>query len=392
MKIYVDFFSALPTKKQKYHGGGNYTRQILSILTENYQKDAQILLICPQDYIPEREIDKQITEAPNVVLLRTTAFSDLIDFESNAVLFCPIVASVKYFRIINKIKAKNPGLKIYATVHDVRLIEYYYDCAEKYYFKGTIRNLFWLLKPIQEGIIPLLYKRSIKKCLGLLDKVFTVSNYSIQQIIRLNPYANVTYYYPSPIMIEDNYPVDIPKESYILFVSGGRRLKNLVHALGGFSIFKMNHKDNQDYLYITGISPQQFQHLCEYPKVNKQIMRKWVRIYDYVSEQELAHLYEYCKFFLYTSKREGFGIPLLEAAMRHKTSVSSNVTSIPEVLGCSVFYVNPWDDIDIARGLAFFDHEKNLKEYESRITEILPSLQMRIACDMKSLVHDLLSV
>lgn len=391
MKIYVDFFSSLPTPKQKYHGGGNYARQILSVLIENYHKTAQIVLICPHDFVPEREIDKKISTASNVMLLRTSKFSDSINFDGNAVLFCPIVANVKYFRMINKIKARNPQLKIYATIHDVRVIEYYYDYAEKYYFKGILKNLFWVLQPIQEGVIPLLHKGYIKKCLGLLDKIFTVSNYSTQQIIKLNSHANVTYYYQSPMMIEGDSQMDIPKESYILFVSGGRRLKNLIHALGGFSAFKMNHKDNRDYLYITGISIQQFQNLCEYPKINKQIMHEWVRIYDYVSEQELAHLYKCCKFLLYTSKREGFGLPLLEAAMQHKTSVSSNVTSIPEVLGSSAYYVNPWDDDDIARGIAFFDEVKNLNEYENRIAEILPSLQMRIELDMKSLVHDLLS-
>lgn len=387
MKVYYELFHTLSTAKQKYHGGGNYSKKTLDLLLE--KKDVEVVLIGPFDSF-QNGLDSSILSNPRVSLITVDKFSDVIEFDKNSILFCPVLFEFKDFRTLNRIKCKNPSLKIYATIHDLRNLDYYFDYAERYYFCGLKKIIFPFYQVIAEGIIPKLNKRLVSKTLGVLDKIFTDSNHSAQHILRLNPNACVTTYY-IPTITDINTTIHKNNDSYILFVSGGRRLKNLVHALGGFSIYKKNNPTSRLYMYITGITNEQFEALMKYPGVDKTIIKSWIKIYDYVTLDELSSLYLNCKFLLYTSKREGFGLPLLEAAMYGKTAVASNVTSIPEVLGTAAFYVNPWSDKSIARGLAFFDNESNLNKYEKRVMELTPVLKRRTELDMGAFFDDFLN-
>jgi glycosyltransferase involved in cell wall biosynthesis len=66
-----------------------------------------------------------------------------------------------------------------------------------------------------------------------------------------------------------------------------------------------------------------------------------VRVLGEVSEDDLVSLYQACTVFCYPSLYEGFGLPLLEAMAAGAASVTSSVSSLPEVGGDAVVYVEP---------------------------------------------------
>lgn len=72
----------------------------------------------------------------------------------------------------------------------------------------------------------------------------------------------------------------------------------------------------------------------------------------HVSDQALAELYRRCAVFCYPSLGEGFGLPVLEAMAAGAAVLTSNVSSLPEVGGAAVAYVDPWSVQEIARTLA----------------------------------------
>jgi glycosyltransferase involved in cell wall biosynthesis len=74
-------------------------------------------------------------------------------------------------------------------------------------------------------------------------------------------------------------------------------------------------------------------------------------ILGYVSDAALDELYRRCAVFCYPSLGEGFGLPVLEAMACGAPVLTSNVSSLPEVGGDAVEYVDPRDIDSIAAGM-----------------------------------------
>lgn len=72
-----------------------------------------------------------------------------------------------------------------------------------------------------------------------------------------------------------------------------------------------------------------------------------VRVLGRVSDEDLAALYNACTVFCYPSLYEGFGLPLLEAMAAGAACVTSRVSSLPEVGGDAVVYVEPTNVAEI---------------------------------------------
>jgi glycosyltransferase involved in cell wall biosynthesis len=76
-----------------------------------------------------------------------------------------------------------------------------------------------------------------------------------------------------------------------------------------------------------------------------------VRLAGYVPDADLAALYAACSVFCYPSLYEGFGLPVLEAMAAGAPVVTSGVSSLPEVGGDAVLYVDPEDEAAIRAAL-----------------------------------------
>jgi glycosyltransferase involved in cell wall biosynthesis len=71
----------------------------------------------------------------------------------------------------------------------------------------------------------------------------------------------------------------------------------------------------------------------------------------YVSDDELVMLYNMADLFVFPSKHEGFGLPVLEAMACGAPVIGSNATSIPEVIGWPDALFDPADPAAIAAKL-----------------------------------------
>jgi glycosyltransferase involved in cell wall biosynthesis len=71
----------------------------------------------------------------------------------------------------------------------------------------------------------------------------------------------------------------------------------------------------------------------------------------YVSDAALAELYRRCAVFCYPSLGEGFGLPVLEAMAAGAAVLTSDLSSLPEIGGDAVEYVDPHNEVSIANGL-----------------------------------------
>lgn len=82
---------------------------------------------------------------------------------------------------------------------------------------------------------------------------------------------------------------------------------------------------------------------------------------NFVSDQELAWLYQHCRAYVFPSFMEGFGLPGLEAMVEGAPVASSNASCLPEVYGEAAQYFNPADPQDMAKVIDSFLQSDTLR-------------------------------
>ena len=103
------------------------------------------------------------------------------------------------------------------------------------------------------------------------------------------------------------------------------------------------------------------------------------------SGPELANWVASSSALIYVSYFEGFGLPVLEGMLSGVPVVTSNLTSIPEVGGDSVIYVDPFNEDSITTGM-----EKAMENNQELIKKALLQAK-KFSWDISALkVKDLL--
>ncbi len=75
--------------------------------------------------------------------------------------------------------------------------------------------------------------------------------------------------------------------------------------------------------------------------VHRHKLHKYVRFFGFVPDRTLAILYRLAGVFVFPSLYEGFGLPPLEAMASGTPVITSNVSSLPEVVGDAALLVDP---------------------------------------------------
>jgi glycosyltransferase involved in cell wall biosynthesis len=81
------------------------------------------------------------------------------------------------------------------------------------------------------------------------------------------------------------------------------------------------------------------------------VHKRRVRRLDYVSRAALISLIRGAAAVLFPSLYEGFGLPVLEAMTLGAPVITSRLSSLPEIGGDAVLYIDPHDTADIARAI-----------------------------------------
>ena len=77
-----------------------------------------------------------------------------------------------------------------------------------------------------------------------------------------------------------------------------------------------------------------------------------------VSDQKLVELYQGANVLIYPSSYEGFGLPVLEAMSTDTAVITSSATSIPEVGGDSVIYIDHKDKASLLEAMRSIDRDE----------------------------------
>jgi len=151
-------------------------------------------------------------------------------------------------------------------------------------------------------------------------------------------------------VIVERYQVTYP---FLLYAGRISPHKNVVRMIEAFSALKTELEKDEVFpdlkLIIIGDD------LSGNPDLRRTVIRSGVqndvRFLGFVPIEVLRTFYDQAKIFVFPSLYEGFGLPPLEAMAHGTPVVTSNVSSLPEVVGNAAVLVNPENVFEIMRAL-----------------------------------------
>lgn len=127
---------------------------------------------------------------------------------------------------------------------------------------------------------------------------------------------------------------------YIFSLCNIEDRKNLYMQVDSFLEF-INRNSIKDFYYVMGGGASSFNLLIEkFGNKYSEEVKKYIKYIGYVDDDDLPILYRNAKWFTFTSKFEGFGLPPLEAMKCGCPVIVSNSTSLPEVCCDAAIYVD----------------------------------------------------
>jgi len=150
--------------------------------------------------------------------------------------------------------------------------------------------------------------------------------------------------------ILERYQIQYP---FLLYAGNVRRHKNVPRLVEAFAVLRGQLAEHPAYkdLRLVLIGDTISQHPAVRQAVMKSRVEPLVRFLGFVPFETLRCFYESASAFVFPSRYEGFGLPPLEAMACGTPVITSNVSSLPEVVGDAAVLVNPENVFDIARGI-----------------------------------------
>lgn len=134
-------------------------------------------------------------------------------------------------------------------------------------------------------------------------------------------------------------------ERFILYLGINKPHKNLVNLIHAYELLPTG----TPLLLIAGAWDNR------YPEAKTLAMQvnlaERVRFLGPVDDTDLPGLYNAATIFVFPSRYEGFGFPVLEAMSCGTPVISSNASSLPEIVGKAAMQVDPLDSEQIAQAI-----------------------------------------
>lgn len=258
-----------------------------------------------------------------------------------------------FISVLKKIFAKKTDYKKLTENIDI-----YFSPAYK--IPDEIENIETIKKfTILYDIIPVLYPKyfadidiekywftHIMRQLNKNDYYFAISEYTRKDFLKHFPQIDKNKIYTTLLACSESFKPEPEKtkkslekynlptdKKYIFSLCTLEPRKNLIRAAKCF--IKFVEKNNiTDMVFILGgghwegFVEKMEQEIPNFSKYKNLILKA-----GYIDDEDLAPLYSGAEWFVYTSEYEGFGLPPLEAMSCGCPVITSNRSSIPEVVG-----------------------------------------------------------
>ena len=245
------------------------------------------------------------------------------------------------------------------TLHDIIFLE-----PRDKNNKSLYQNMGWF------------YRRwNVPRILSKCRRIITVSNFEMENII-----SKLGIPRKRMVMIYNGYnewfkPIDncelpevisqeLTAKNFFFFLGNTDPKKNTERTLVAYSNYLKQSQIKRKLLmadlapeYLNGIIERNhIQNICEH-----------IVMPGYIVNSNLPPIFNNAFAFLYTSLRESFGIPLLEAMACGTPVITSNTSSMPEIGGANAILVNPENCEEITTMMLRLESDQAFYERQRQI-------------------------
>jgi glycosyltransferase involved in cell wall biosynthesis len=183
------------------------------------------------------------------------------------------------------------------------------------------------------------------------------------QRVFVTPLAASNLFYPCDDLdkkksVLENYK--IPNAPYILSLCTLEPRKNVERIIRAFSQYVVQEKNQDLNLVLVGNKGWKY-HAVFQEMERLAHLRNRIHFTGFVDDADLAALYSGALAFFYMSYYEGFGLPPLEAMQCGIPVVTSNTSSLPEVVGSAGIMLSPEDEEGMANAMMKLFHDSDLQ-------------------------------
>ena len=225
------------------------------------------------------------------------------------------------------------------TIHDLTLLKY-----------KSIRG--GLLAPFTYRLKDVVMRHVLKTAVKRSKLIFTPSQFVAEDVARQYrcDLGKIIVTHNAADGLTQTGRVNLAKygidKPFLLCVGNPYPHKNIERLLKVFAQLVKN----EQVAYQLVVVGRDNEFMARHKKLVKKLkLEDRVVFPGYVSDAELAGIYQKATLYVFPSLSEGFGIPGLEAMKYGVPVASSNATCLPEILGDAAAYFDPKNTQDIAK-------------------------------------------
>lgn len=251
----------------------------------------------------------------------------------------------------------NCKLPLILTLHDIIFLE-----PRDKNNKSLYQNMGWLYRRL---VVP----RILKKC----QKIITVSNFEKQNIMtKLDIpeermamiYNGYNEWFRPAQDIKYTYQKYIDNPGYFFFLGNTDPKKNTERTLIAYSRY-LEKSDVKRKLLMADLDQGYLDGIIDRNGIEN--IQNYIVMPGYIVNQDLPDIYNSAFAFLYTSLRESFGIPLLEAMACGTPVITSNTSSMPEIGGPDAILIDPENPDEIAEKMLQLENDDDFYRRQEQV-------------------------
>jgi len=147
---------------------------------------------------------------------------------------------------------------------------------------------------------------------------------------------------------------------YLLYVGRLEKKKNTATLVEAFALLKENHPEIDIKLLLIGDAGFGYDEVMY--AIEEFNLESQVQIPGWLSEEDMPYIFNAASAFIFPSKHEGFGIPVLQALACGLPAAVSDLSVLREIAGDSVLYFNQNDKVAVAEAMRRIISDQALRQ------------------------------